>query len=167
MTKEKLFPRISICFTIFHNIHSLTIFYITAFWLFWSILYNPTVWGASHISIDKYCNWLTILAWAVPDHKACLQAWGDFLRSPRIWHRPSAETSEYTGPGPSHAPTGSPLILWTTSWCFSLEQNIHPKIHMEKTNKISGAKYTPSKTHVKPTLIPYKNTYVKPKINMM
>lgn len=167
MTKEKLFPRISICFTIFHNIHSLTIFYITPFWLFWSILYKikklSSVWGASHISIDKYCNWLTILAWAVPDHKACLQAWDDFLRSPRIWHRPSAETSEYTGPGPSHALTGSPLISWTTSWCSLLEQNTHPKVHMENLIKTQEQNIHPQKNlHYYPL---EKKRHVKPKIN--
>lgn len=147
MTKEKLFPRISICFTIFHNLH------FDYFGPFYTRLKSfSTVWGASHISIDKYCNWLTILAWAVPDHKACLQAWDDFLRSPRIWHRPSAETSEYTGPGPSHAPTRSPLISWTTSWCSLLEQNTHPKIHMENLIKTQEQNIHPQK----PTLLPIR-----------
>lgn len=45
-------------------IHSLTIFYTTTFWLFWSglfctrLLSFSTVWCASHKSIDRYCNWL-------------------------------------------------------------------------------------------------------------
>lgn len=62
--KTKTFSWYIHLFTIFYNIHSLTIFYTTTFWLFWSglfctrLLSFSTVWCASHKSIDRYCNWL-------------------------------------------------------------------------------------------------------------